>query len=138
MSMANLSFLNVLKLDNNQFTGQIPLDLRRLDRIKEFSVTNNRLTGQVPALKKGSVSVDSYAGNLGLCGYPLPLCEGSTKKARTGVIIGAALGSAAIVALVVGGGMMFVMRKVVRKKKEDPDENKWARSIKGTKKIKEG
>ncbi|KAM0071873.1 hypothetical protein Hdeb2414_s0001g00030191 [Helianthus debilis subsp. tardiflorus] len=57
-----------------------------------------------------------YAGNLGLCGDPLPLCEGSTMKARTGVIIGAALGrSAAIVALVVGGGMMFVMRKVVRK-----------------------
>ncbi|XP_021983723.1 probably inactive leucine-rich repeat receptor-like protein kinase At5g48380 isoform X2 [Helianthus annuus] len=129
--------LKGLKLDNNQFTGQIPLDLSRLDRIKEFSVTNNRLTGQVPALKKGSVSADSYAGNLGLCGDPLPLCEGSTKKARTGVIIGAALGSAATVALVVGGGMLFVMRKVVRKKKEeDPDENKWARSIKGTKKIK--
>ncbi|MFS7933067.1 hypothetical protein Hanom_Chr04g00375421 [Helianthus anomalus] len=62
-----------------------------------------------------SVSADSNAGNLGLCGDPLPLCEGSTKKARTGVIIGAALGSAAIVALVVSGGMMFVMRKVVRK-----------------------
>ncbi|MFS7950434.1 hypothetical protein Hanom_Chr07g00583161 [Helianthus anomalus] len=55
------------------------------------------------------------AGNLGLCGDPLPLCEGSTKKARTGVIFGAALGSAAIVVLVVSGGMMFVMRKVVRK-----------------------
>ncbi|KAM0064431.1 putative protein kinase RLK-Pelle-LRR-Xa family [Helianthus debilis subsp. tardiflorus] len=133
-----IPYVTSLDLSSNKLSGEIPipLDLSRLDRIKEFSVTNNRLTGQVPALKKGSVSADSYTGNLGLCGYPLPLCEGSTKKARTGVIIGAALGSAAIVALAVGGGMMFVMRKAVRKKKEDPDENKWARSIKGTRKIK--
>ncbi|KAI3829888.1 hypothetical protein L1987_04019 [Smallanthus sonchifolius] len=133
-SIANCSFLNVIRLSNNQFMGQIPLKLGQLNRIKEFSVAYNRLTGQVPGFKT-SISTD-YAGNLGLCGGSLPPCEGRTKKTHMGVIIGAAIGGATIAALVVGGGMMFFMRKVVRKKEEDPDENKWARSIKGTKKIK--
>ncbi|KAI3682562.1 hypothetical protein L1987_82624 [Smallanthus sonchifolius] len=133
-SIANLSFLNVIRLNNNQFTGQIPLQLGQLNRIKEFGVANNRLTGQVPNFND---SVADFSGNPGLCGAKsLQPCEPRTKKTHMGVIIGAAIGGATIAALVVGGGMMFFMRRVVRKKEEDPDENKWARSIKGTKKIK--
>ncbi|XP_076947813.1 inactive LRR receptor-like serine/threonine-protein kinase BIR2 [Bidens hawaiensis] len=73
-SFAKLSFLNVLRLDNNQLTGEIPLELGSLNRIKEFSVANNRL-GQVPMFQNGSISEESYAGNLGLCGGPLPPCK---------------------------------------------------------------
>ncbi|KAJ0611544.1 putative protein kinase RLK-Pelle-LRR-Xa family [Helianthus annuus] len=139
-SISNCSFLNILRLNNNQFTGQIPYDLSKLDRIKEFDVAYNRLTGQVPYFSgngTATIGADSYTGNPGLCGGPLPACEGATKKTHMGVIIGAAIGGATLAALVVGVGMMFFMRKVVRKKKEeDPDQNKWARSIKGTKKIK--
>ncbi|KAJ0947914.1 hypothetical protein HanRHA438_Chr01g0021301 [Helianthus annuus] len=51
--------------------------------------------------------------------WPLPACEGATKKTHMGVIIGAAIGGATLAALVVGVGMMFFMRKVVRKKKEE-------------------
>ncbi|KAL8258946.1 hypothetical protein R6Q59_026899 [Mikania micrantha] len=135
-SIANCSFLNVIRLNNNQFTGQIPLRLGQLDRVKEFSVANNLLTGQVPSFRNFTAP-EAYSGNPGLCGGPLPPCEGGSKKTHIGVIIGAAIGGATIAALVVGGGMMFFMRKVVRRKKEeDPDQNKWARSIKGTKKIK--
>ncbi|KAK9057476.1 hypothetical protein SSX86_022311 [Deinandra increscens subsp. villosa] len=136
-SIANCSFLNVIRLNNNQFTGQIPFELSKLDRIKDFNVANNRLTGQVPRFRNASINAESYGGNLGLCGDPLPACEGGTKKTHMGVIIGAAIGGATLAALVVGGGMMFFMKKVVRKRKEeDPDQNKWARSIKGTKKVK--
>ncbi|KAM0051050.1 putative protein kinase RLK-Pelle-LRR-Xa family [Helianthus debilis subsp. tardiflorus] len=139
-SISNCSFLNILRLSNNQFTGQIPYDLSKLDRIKEFDVAYNRLTGQVPNFSgngTATIGADSYTGNPGLCGGPLPACAGGTKKTHMGVIIGAAIGGATLAALVVGVGMMFFMRKVVRKKKEeDPDQNKWARSIKGTKKIK--
>ncbi|MFS7903260.1 putative protein kinase RLK-Pelle-LRR-Xa family [Helianthus anomalus] len=136
VSISNCSFLNVLRLSNNQFTGQIPYDLSKLDRIKEFDVAYNRLTGQVPIFN-ATIGADSYTGNPGLCGGPLDPCEGATKKTHMGVIIGAAIGGATLAALVVCVGMMFFMRKVVRKKKEeDPDQNKWARSIKGTKKIK--
>ncbi|KAI7738409.1 hypothetical protein M8C21_021539 [Ambrosia artemisiifolia] len=135
-SISNCSFLNVLRLNSNLFTGQIPFELSKLSRMKEFDVSNNRLTGQVPKFPNASLSRDSYAGNLGLCGDPLPPCEGGTKKTHMGVIVGAAIGGATLAALLVGGAMMFFMRRVVRKKEEDPDQNKWARSIKGTKKIK--
>ncbi|KAI3807711.1 hypothetical protein L1987_23645 [Smallanthus sonchifolius] len=74
-SIGNLSFINVPRLDNNQLTGQIPLELSQLRRIKEFSVANNRLSGQVPMIWDGSVSTESYAHNLGLCGDPLPPCK---------------------------------------------------------------
>ncbi|XP_076886097.1 probably inactive leucine-rich repeat receptor-like protein kinase At5g48380 [Bidens hawaiensis] len=135
VSISKCSFLNVIRLDNNQFTGPIPLELNQLSRIKEFSVANNGLTGQVPYFQN---AFENYAGNPGLCGGDkLRACQGGSKKTHMGVIIGAAIGGATLAALVVGGGMMFFMRKVVRKKREeDPDQNKWARSIKGTKKIK--
>lgn len=135
-SIGNISFLNVLKLENNRFTGQIPLELGKLNRIKEFSVAYNRLTGQVPFFLNYTTPRENYAGNLDLCGGTLAPCEGGAKKTHSSVIIGAAVGGATIAALAVGVGMMFFMRKVVRKKEEDPDENKWARSIKGTKTIK--
>nr|XP_043609366.1 probably inactive leucine-rich repeat receptor-like protein kinase At5g48380 [Erigeron canadensis] len=135
-SISNCSFLNTLKLENNHFTGQIPPELGALNRLKDFSVANNLLTGQVPYFSNYTATRDAYAGNPGLCGGPLRRCQGGSNKSHTGVIIGAAIGGATFTALVVGIGMTFFMRKVVRKKEEDPDENKWARSIKGTKTIK--
>ncbi|KAK9066018.1 hypothetical protein SSX86_015420 [Deinandra increscens subsp. villosa] len=136
-NLANCSYLNILKLDNNRFSGQIPLELGGLNRLKDFSVVNNLLSGPVPTFQNGSISADSYAGNPGLCGGPLPACIGTAKKTRVGVVIGAAVGGATLAALIVVVGMTVFMRKVVRKKKEDdPDGNKWAKSIKGAKTIK--
>ncbi|XP_023755472.1 probably inactive leucine-rich repeat receptor-like protein kinase At5g48380 [Lactuca sativa] len=135
-SFANCSYLNVLRLGNNRFSGQIPLELRNLNRLKEFSVVNNQLSGQVPYFQNGTEA--SYAGNPGLCGGPvLSPCPGTVKKSNTGVIVGAAVGGATIAALILVFGMLFFMRKVVRKRKDDdPDGNKWAKSIKGAKTIK--
>ncbi|KAL8232965.1 hypothetical protein R6Q57_002743 [Mikania cordata] len=73
--LANCSFLNILKLDNNRFSGRIPVELGRLSRLKEFNVANNSLYGQVPVFKSVNVSAESYAGNPGLCGGPLPRCR---------------------------------------------------------------
>ncbi|CDP03993.1 unnamed protein product [Coffea canephora] len=132
--LANCSFLNSLKLDNNQLTGHIPLEIGLLDRLKTFSVKNNQLTGPVPTFINGSVNADSYASNPGLCGGPLPACQGPSKKPRTGIIVGAAVGGVTIAALGVGFGMFFFMRRLPGKKKEDdPEGNKWAKSIKGAK-----
>lgn len=137
VSLANCSFLNSLKLDNNQLTGQIPLEIGLLDRLKTFSVKNNQLTGLVPTFRNASITADSYANNPGLCGVPLPACHGPSKKPSTGIVVAAAVGGVTIAAL--GGifGMFFFMRRVSRKKKEDdPEGNKWAKSIKGAKGIK--
>ncbi|KAJ0922734.1 putative transferase [Helianthus annuus] len=74
-SIAYFVFINVLRLDNNQLTGRIPLELSQLDHIVEFSVANNRLLGPVPAFLNSNFSVESYANNLGLCGYPMSCCK---------------------------------------------------------------
>uniref|UniRef100_A0A5B6Z9M5 Protein kinase domain-containing protein n=1 Tax=Davidia involucrata TaxID=16924 RepID=A0A5B6Z9M5_DAVIN len=135
VNLANCTYLNVLKLDNNQLTGQIPAEFGLLGRIKTFSVANNHLTGQVPNIN--STTTDSYANNAGLCGKPLPVCQGPPKKTHTGVIAGAAVGGVTVALLGVGIGMFFLSRRVSKKKKEeDPEGNKWARSIKGAKGIK--
>lgn len=135
VNLANCSYLNVLKLDKNQLSGQLPLELGLLNRINTFSVTNNRLSGQVPQFKAGVVSADSYSGNPGLCGKPLPDCKGSSKKNNSAVIAAAAVGGVIVAALLVGVSLLFFCRRVVRKRDDDPDGNKWAKSLKGAKKI---
>ncbi|XP_028794856.1 probably inactive leucine-rich repeat receptor-like protein kinase At5g48380 [Neltuma alba] len=135
VSLSNCSYLNTLKLDQNQLTGQIPPKLAQLRRIKTFSVSNNLLTGPVPSFEsKDSITADSYSNNSGLCGGPLGPCQG--KKANTAVIAGAAVGGVTVAALALGIGAFFFVRRVSVKKEEDPEGNKWARSLKGTKGIK--
>lgn len=74
-----------------------------------------------------------YVGGL------LDACPGTSKGPRTGVIAGAAIGGVTIAALAVGIAMLFYYRKVSKMKKQkvdDPDGNKWAKSLKGIKGIK--
>ncbi|KAM6540625.1 hypothetical protein CsatB_005072 [Cannabis sativa] len=134
--LSNCTYLNVLKLDHNRFTGQIPLELGQLSRIKEFSAANNLLTGQVPKFQF-AITAQSYANNPGLCGEILDPCEETPKKNRTVIIVASAVGGVTFAALAVGVALAFFFRRVaVRKKEDDPEGNKWARSLKGTKAIK--
>jgi hypothetical protein len=138
-SISNILFLNTLNLNNNQLSGQIPGELGQLHRLKTFSVANNRLSGQVPRFVNGSITAGSYANNLDLCGEPLPACQGVKKKTRLGVILGAGIGGVILGALAIFVCMLFFVRRrraVSRKKDDDPDGNKWAKSIKGAKAIK--
>ncbi|KAF5741330.1 inactive leucine-rich repeat receptor-like protein kinase [Tripterygium wilfordii] len=136
--LANCSYLNVLKLDRNKFSGQIPLELGLLGRLKEFSVANNLLSGQVPNFINASITADSYANNPGLCGKLLDPCPSVSKSSNTGIISGAAIGGVTVAAIGIGIGMLFYFRKVsmMKKKDDDPEGNKWARILKGTKGIK--
>ncbi|KAI3750759.1 hypothetical protein L2E82_21554 [Cichorium intybus] len=74
-SIANFTFLNVLRLDKNSLTGQIPPEFATLRRMTIFSVANNRLSGPVPIFSNTNFSAESYAYNLGLCGGPLKACN---------------------------------------------------------------
>ncbi|KAK7256352.1 hypothetical protein RIF29_29794 [Crotalaria pallida] len=74
-SLANCTYLNILKLDRNQLKGHIPAQLAQLPRLKSFSVANNLLTGRVPNFRPGIVTAKSYANNPGLCGSPLDPCR---------------------------------------------------------------
>nr|GMD73185.1 probably inactive leucine-rich repeat receptor-like protein kinase At5g48380 [Ipomoea batatas] len=137
LNLANCTYLNVIKLDNNQLTGQIPLQIGQLARMKDFSVANNRLIGQVPQFGNYSVPAENYANNLGLCGAPLDKCKAPSKKTSSGAIAGAAVGGVSVGIIGLAVAMYFIFRRASRKRKEDdPDGNKWAKSIKGAKTIK--
>ncbi|KAL3649244.1 hypothetical protein CASFOL_005647 [Castilleja foliolosa] len=140
-SLANCSFLNTLRLDNNQLTGQIPLPIGQLGRMKTFSVSNNQLSGPIPNFSNSTIGADNYANNAGLCGAPLPGCRGPPDPdVRNLAIIGAAAGCPLGFAI----GFWLTLRaqstnnneKKKLQQKEGPFSNKWARSIKGAKRIK--
>ncbi|EOY08626.1 PREDICTED: probably inactive leucine-rich repeat receptor-like protein kinase At5g48380 [Theobroma cacao] len=137
-SLANCSFLNVLKLGNNRLTGAIPLQLGVLNRIKTFNVANNQLSGQIPDFGPNvTIQADSYANNPGLCGKILQPCPGIPMKSRVGTIAASAVGGVTITAIIVGIILFYFSRGAAMKKKEDdPEGNKWAKTIKGKKGIK--
>ncbi|XP_049378300.1 receptor kinase-like protein Xa21 [Solanum stenotomum] len=48
-SLANLSFLSVLNLENNLFNGGIPYELGHLPRLRVIDIQNNQLQGSIPS-----------------------------------------------------------------------------------------
>ncbi|XP_022761442.1 probably inactive leucine-rich repeat receptor-like protein kinase At5g48380 [Durio zibethinus] len=113
--ISNCSFLSTLRLDNNQLTGLIPPELALLNRIKKFSVANNQLYGPVPNF---SFSVSSYAGNQGLCGFPLEPCinrpnfRDSFKK---GFVIGYAFSIVSVISIFMSYCVPWVHRNERKK-----------------------
>ncbi|KAL5572732.1 hypothetical protein UlMin_022329 [Ulmus minor] len=110
-SINNLTHLTGLFLENNNFSGTLPSISE--GNLVNFNVSNNKLNGSIP---KSLSRFDSsaFAGNLDLCGGPLPPCKPffpapapspsenpppspvhkKKKKLSTGAIIGIVLGSA--------------------------------------------
>ncbi|XVF37466.1 hypothetical protein REPUB_Repub20aG0010500 [Reevesia pubescens] len=101
--ISNCSFLNMLILDNNQLTGLIPPELAQLNRIKIFSVADNQLHGPVLNSSPYNLSEDSYAGNPGLCGFPLEPCNENNSRHyfkdsfRSGFLIGYAVSVVSVI-----------------------------------------
>ncbi|CAN4087997.1 unnamed protein product [Withania somnifera] len=109
-SINNLTHLTGLLLQNNSFTGTLPSI--NPPGLVDFSVANNQLNGSIPtSLSKFPSS--SFAGNIDLCGGPLPPCtpffpspspspsteakpapsNKKSKKLSTAAIVGIAVGS---------------------------------------------
>lgn len=140
-SFANCTYLNLLNLDHNQLSGEIPRELGLLGRLTTFNVANNLLTGPVPRFSNLTMKAEMFANNPGLCGGPSmnPCSSSSSNGPHTAVIAGAAVGGVTVAAVGVGIGMFFYFRSASMKKRkrdDDPEGNKWARNIKGTKGIK--
>lgn len=134
-SLANCTYLNAVRLQNNKLTGAIPGQLAGLSRLTEFNVANNKLSGLIPSsLSKFPSS--SFA-NQDLCGKPLSGDCTASSSSRTGVIAGSAVAGAVITLIIVGVILFIFLRKMpARKKEKDLEENKWAKTIKGTKGVK--
>ncbi|GAB2293457.1 hypothetical protein Dimus_027657 [Dionaea muscipula] len=71
-SIASLSNIEVMDLSHNMLSGEIPQQLARLTMLAMFNVSYNNLTGMIPHGNQfNTFENDSFAGNTGLCGFPL-------------------------------------------------------------------
>ena len=92
--MGNCSNLEVLILDDNRLTGQIPQQLNQLIPLEVFSFANNLLSGPVPDFVSfTTIKPESYVNNSGLCGGPLEYCRKKHRWSfeisfRSGFVVG--------------------------------------------------
>ncbi|XP_031126942.1 receptor-like protein EIX2 [Ipomoea triloba] len=76
VTIYQIEHLEVLDLSQNQLSGEIPIGLARLNYLDVLDLSNNFLSGKIPTgTQLQSFDVSSYAGNIGLCGDPLPKCS---------------------------------------------------------------
>ncbi|XP_047953021.1 receptor-like protein 9DC3 [Salvia hispanica] len=81
-SLGDMSILESLDLSSNKLDGEIPRELAKLTFLAKLNLSMNNLKGKIPQF--GQLSTfenNSYAGNVGLCGFPLTRkCEGGDGK----------------------------------------------------------
>ncbi|KAM4091835.1 hypothetical protein ACJW30_09G166000 [Castanea mollissima] len=81
-SFGNLKNLEWLDLSFNKLIGEIPRQLADLPWLEVLKLSHNQLTGHIPSGKQfNTFDNDSYAENLGLCGFPLSrMCNNHKAK----------------------------------------------------------
>ncbi|CAN1834943.1 Receptor-like protein 6 [Linum perenne] len=72
-SFGQLSQLESLDLSSNNLSGNIPPQLTKLTFMSKLNLSHNSLTGEIPrGFQFENFEPESYEGNPGLCGKPLP------------------------------------------------------------------
>ncbi|GMN25996.1 hypothetical protein TIFTF001_001141 [Ficus carica] len=84
--IGDLKELDALDLSRNRLHGEIPQSLSQIDRIGVLNLSYNNLSGRIPT---GSTQLQGfnatvYAGNPGLCGFPLKDCEAPEPEGSSG------------------------------------------------------
>ncbi|WCJ38914.1 Receptor-like protein EIX2 [Euphorbia peplus] len=85
-SMGNLKLLESLDLSSNDLSGSIPPSMTSMTALSYLSLSNNELSGPIPSANQFQTFVNPaiYAGNPGLCGFPLPKsCSTSPNDANS-------------------------------------------------------
>ncbi|KAF8023750.1 hypothetical protein BT93_F1058 [Corymbia citriodora subsp. variegata] len=82
LTLGNLIDLEWLDLSSNKLSGVIPRKLGDLAFLGYLNLSKNQLMGRIPQDKQLSTfSSNSFSGNLGLCGTPLPkACPGDAQS----------------------------------------------------------
>ncbi|XP_074284255.1 receptor-like protein EIX2 [Silene latifolia] len=73
-NIGNLKTVESLDLSNNNLSGTIPQSLSSISWLGKLNLSNNNLHGPIPTGSQLQTLDDPsiYAGNSGLCGFPLP------------------------------------------------------------------
>ncbi|KAK9664146.1 hypothetical protein RND81_14G022100 [Saponaria officinalis] len=73
-NIGNLGNVESLDLSNNHLSGTIPQSLSSISWISYLNLSNNNLHGPIPTGRQLQTldNPSIYAGNSGLCGFPLP------------------------------------------------------------------
>ena len=89
--IGQLTWLETLDLSNNHISGRIPSSLSEVARLNTLDLSNNNLSGKIPiGTQLQSFDAAVYAGNLELCGDPLPKTCPSDQEAIVPGIVEAA------------------------------------------------
>ncbi|XP_008808708.2 brassinosteroid LRR receptor kinase BRI1-like [Phoenix dactylifera] len=83
--LGSLHYVGVLDLSHNALQGPIPSSFSGLSMLSEIDLSNNRLNGTIPVLGQlATFPRYRYDNNSGLCGFPLPSCEGIADASSSG------------------------------------------------------
>ncbi|XP_058216854.1 receptor-like protein 6 [Rhododendron vialii] len=87
-SLGDLTSLESLDISSNRLTGRIPSQLTSLTFLAVLNLSWNHLYGPIPNGRQfNTFENGSYAGNLGLCGFPLSKeCEDNRTKVQPPVL----------------------------------------------------
>ncbi|KAI5055351.1 hypothetical protein GOP47_0030496 [Adiantum capillus-veneris] len=127
-------YLNTLHLQHNQFSGYLPGGIGILPRLRELDVSYNKLSGVIPS-SFSTQPPSAFGNNPGLCGPPLNK-QCASGPNNVGLIVGAAVASAAVVAFLAAFGFWWVLLRARKKERALlRDENKWAKCIRAPRSV---
>lgn len=81
--IGNLSFLQKFNIQNNSFNGEIPLEIRKLYRLKYLGLASNLFVGQIPANISGCRNLEYMGLSNNMLVGEVPIAIASMSKLTT-------------------------------------------------------
>ncbi|CAM6021721.1 unnamed protein product [Sphagnum balticum] len=130
--LSNLTQLQSLHLENNALDGNLPAWIGSLPVLTELNVTNNDLTGEIPAtIQNNSRLQFQYAGNL-LCNGTICTISPSPSSNHNSNNLGVIVGTTVAGLLVVAAIIVLVVFRSYKRRQNDEDKEKLVEIAEGT------
>ncbi|KAD3336553.1 hypothetical protein R6Q59_028689 [Mikania micrantha] len=103
--LTDFKAIRELDLSSNSFSGEIPGELGGLN-LQKLNLSYNNFTGSLPDFGSSKFGVESFEGNVDLCGPPLKGCKhrsgGLSSGAVAGIVISLMTGVVVFASLLIG------------------------------------